>query len=240
MLIDDVQPCADGTAVAVGLSSDGEIEGIAVSVLNGSGANKAEINNVDLAVEVVTWSEASSISSLILDGARIFPVNISIGSTLSFDLDGVVETIGLQSFSLVIVVEPVLECVTINTSHLDLQMSVTAGIITVLSNFDVVRELSVNIVNAGNLVGSLELENIQVAWWVPKSLFSLTIDLVSSVVLVIGLQFGVVIAVKVRARDVSGEVEVVLINSGQFGNNSSDVAGLILASESKLSSEVVT
>lgn len=240
MLIDDVQPCADGTAVAVGLSSDGEIEGIAASVLNGMSANKAEINNVDLAVEVVSWSKASSISSLILDGARIFPVNISIGSALSLDLDGVVETIGLQSFSLVIVVEPVLECVTINTSHLDLQMSVTAGIITVLSNFDVVRELSVNVVNAGNLVGSLELENIQVAWWVPKSLFSLTPDLVSFVVLVIGLQFGIVVAVKVRARDVSGEVEVVLINSGQFGNNSSDVAGLILTSESKLSSEVVT
>lgn len=96
-----------------------------------------------------------------------------------------------------------------------------------------------NVVNAGNLIDSFELLNFQIAWWVPKSFFSLIPNLVNFVVCVIGLQFTVVVAIKVRSRYGSGEVEVVLINSCQFGNNSSDVAGRILASESKLSTEIV-
>lgn len=107
-------------------------------VLDGSSANKAEVNNIDLAADTVRLSKASSLSSLVLDGTRIFPENMSIRGTISLDLDGVVETVGLQSLSLVIVVEPVLEFVTISAGHPDLQMGVTAGIVTVLGNFDVV------------------------------------------------------------------------------------------------------
>lgn len=87
-------------------------------------------------------------------------------------MDGVVETSRKQSLSFVVVVEPMSELVTISALHLDLQVIVAAGIVTVLSNFNVVGELSVDVINAGNLCELFEFDNIQIAWWVPKSLVS--------------------------------------------------------------------
>lgn len=54
------------------------------------------------------------------------------------------------------------------------------------------------------------------------------------------MQFTVVVAIKVRASDVGGEVEVVLIDSCQVKVKSSKVAGSILTFESELSSKIIT
>lgn len=51
---DNFQPCAEGTAVGVGLSSDGEVEFPAGIILGNLGSGiKAEVNNIDLAAEIV-------------------------------------------------------------------------------------------------------------------------------------------------------------------------------------------
>lgn len=131
------------------------------------------------------------------------------------------------------------ELVIISTSELDLQVVVAAGIVTVLSNLNVIAELRVDVVNTRSLGGSLEVENVQIAWWVPKIIRGLTIDEVSIVVIVIGLQFTVVVAINVGGRDVSGEVEIVSVNLCQFKIKLSDVAGAILSPEFEFSGEVI-
>lgn len=79
---DDIQPSGEGAAVAVGLSSDGEVKGPAVfGTLNGSGAVEAEVNNIDLAVESVLNNVAGSLSSLVLNGTDVLPENVGLGGT---------------------------------------------------------------------------------------------------------------------------------------------------------------
>lgn len=192
-----------------------------------------------MAADSVRLNVTTSLSSLILNGTNILPHNFGLGSASRLDLDCVVKTVGLESLSLVVVVEPVLEGVAISAGELDLEMIVAAGVVAVLSNLDVVGKLSVDIVNALNLTGSLEILNLQIARRIPKRISCLSPHLVNFVVFVEGLQFTKVVAIKVRARDGSSEVEVILINLDQFRNNSVDVASLVLTLESELSTEVV-
>lgn len=170
---DEVHPGREGSAVGVGLHANGEVEvPSVVFVSNRSSIKKTEVHNVDAAVKLVRLNVAMGFSGLVLNSADIFPLNLGGRSTGRCNLDGVVETVGLKGLLTVVVVEPVSEFVAISACHNNFQVVVAASVVAVLSNSNSVGELGRNIINSGVLISLLEVEDLQVAWRVPKVLVS--------------------------------------------------------------------
>lgn len=86
----------------------------------------------------------------------------------------------------------------------------------------------------------LKVVDRQVARGIPKVIFGLSVVLIGCVVGIIGRELAVVVAVFVRGRDDSGEVEVVLVNLHEIYARLVDIAGAILTLDGDAGGELIT
>lgn len=199
-VLHEVHRSSEGAALGVGLHADGEVEAPA-AIRDLVGVNKAEVDNLDIATIGSGFNPGDGISGGADHSARVTDGSGSGVSLRDISLNGKAETFFGQSLKNVITIEGSGESDTSRVFKLNNSRGVTASVVTVLGNGEVVVEGGAELVEGVGLVVLGKFENLQVARGVPLVVAGAVVVLVSLVGGVVSPDVGGVVASRVGVRE---------------------------------------